>query len=234
MDRCSQGPELTLIVQLGNDNLTLPHRPAAFPSRLFPPTSLPIDGFLVPFSDLPPPITRSTITTPRPTSSIEMDPSSQSPSLPSDSTLNLACLAPTFPPIRFETPDRPYTIALVERGGCDFATKVLAAQERGAGAVIVGDTRARMSESDAEGRERDGLITMFSPGQLIITSMGTVERLADDRIAEDTDNIFIPSVFVSRASYLLLLDMLVNATDSGRSEGKGLWVEISHGSDEGG
>ena len=51
---------------------------------------------------------------------------------------------------------------------------------------------------------------------------------------EDTDSIFIPSVFVSRASYLGLMDMLGNGTDTGRPEGEGLWVDLSEGSDEGG
>jgi hypothetical protein len=59
-------------------------------------------------------------------------------------------------------------IALVERGKCDFATKVLAAQERGAGAVIVGDT-AEDGETRAEGAKRvGGLITMFSPGMFLV------------------------------------------------------------------
>jgi hypothetical protein len=56
-------------------------------------------------------------------------------------------------------------IALIERGGCDFATKVRAAQERGAGGVIVGDGMARPGETEEEGRERESLITMFSPGE---------------------------------------------------------------------
>jgi len=55
-------------------------------------------------------------------------------------------------------------VALIERGGCDFASKVRAAQERGAAAVVVGDGRAFEAETDDEGRLREGLITMFSPG----------------------------------------------------------------------
>jgi hypothetical protein len=54
---------------------------------------------------------------------------------------------------------------LVERGGCDFAHKIRAAQERGAAAVVVGDGAARIGETDAEGLKREGLITMFSPGE---------------------------------------------------------------------
>ena len=55
-------------------------------------------------------------------------------------------------------------VALVERGSCDFARKVRAAQVRGAKAVIVGDGKAREEETEEEGRERENLITMFSPG----------------------------------------------------------------------
>lgn len=84
-------------------------------------------------------------------------------------------------------------IALVERGGdCDFATKVYAAQERGAAAVVVGDKKLRQDETDEEGRQRENLLTMFSPA--------------------DTSDVIIPSVFVSRASYLLLRDLLLNQT----------------------
>ena len=54
---------------------------------------------------------------------------------------------------------------MVERGGCDFANKVRAAQERGAAGVIVGDGSLRDGETDEEGRRRENLITMFSPGK---------------------------------------------------------------------
>ena len=64
----------------------------------------------------------------------------------------------------------PYKIALVERGGCDFATKVRAAQERGAAGVVVGDMIGRPGETDEEGRERESLITMFSPGMFKLTA----------------------------------------------------------------
>lgn len=78
---------------------------------------------------------------------------------------DFACVSPAWPPIRFHLPARPYKIALVERGGCDFAHKIRAAQERGAAAVVVGDGAARIGETDAEGLKREGLITMFSPGE---------------------------------------------------------------------
>lgn len=158
---------------------------------------------------------------------------------------DFACVSPAWPPIRFHLPARPYKIALVERGGCDFAHKIRAAQERGAGAVVVGDGAARIGETDAEGLKREGLITMFSPGEWRVTPSryGPASHrpckeaqrcpLADHE-SDDTEEIFIPSVFVSRASFLVLRDMIANGTSSGHSEGPGLWVELSQGSDEGG
>lgn len=116
-----------------------------------------------------------------------------------------ACVPPAWPPIRPSPPKPPYVVALVERGDCDFATKVLAAQERGAAAVVVGDSVARAGETDEEGRRRENLITMYSP--------------------EDTTNIIIPSVFVSRASYLTLRDMLQTY--------KELRVEVGEAEDDG-
>lgn len=47
---------------------------------------------------------------------------------------------------------------------------------------------------------------------------------------EDTTGIIIPSVFVSRASYLTLRDLLVNHTVKGEP---GLRVEIGEASDDG-
>ncbi|WVO15016.1 hypothetical protein L204_102659 [Cryptococcus depauperatus] len=160
-------------------NVTLPHRPAAFPNHILHP--LPLTGFVIPFSSL------------SPASPLGCSPSPIS-----------------RPP---STPKQPYKIVLVERGGCDFATKVRAAQQIGAAAVVVGDNAARVGETEDEGRRREGLITMFSP--------------------EDTDDVFIPSVFVSRASFLLLRDLLANHTDSRYGEDKGLWVDVSESTDEG-
>ncbi|ODN85017.1 hypothetical protein L202_00848 [Cryptococcus amylolentus CBS 6039] len=191
----AMGGEGEVVVHLRDaENLTLPHRPAAFPTHVNRPL-LPISGTLVPFSSFPSP--RGQPNTP------------------------LACLPPLSPvdrpkpsyPLGEEPPkDEGRYIALIERGGCDFATKVRAAQDRGAIAVIVGDSVLRLSETDEEGRKREGLITMFSP--------------------EDTAGIHVPSVFVSRASYLDLRDMLWKHVDSGI--GKGLWIDIGEGSDEGG
>lgn len=123
----------------------------------------------------------------------------------SDHPPQRACVPPAWPPIRPSPPQPPYIVVLVERGDCDFATKVLAAQERGAAAVVVGDSPARAGETDEEGRKRENLITMYSP--------------------EDTTNIIIPSVFVSRASYLTLRDMLTNNTT--------LKVEVGEADDDG-
>ncbi|WVW87096.1 hypothetical protein I302_109153 [Kwoniella bestiolae CBS 10118] len=176
-------------------NLTLPHRPASFPDLNHLSLPLPLSGFLIPFSKL----------------SLSLD---DNTFIPDNS--NLACLPPLGLP---RLPPHPpagesYQIVLVERGGCDFATKVRAAQDRGAHAVVVGDSVAHLGESDEEGRKRESLITMFSP--------------------EDTDSIFIPSVFVSRASYLALRDLLANGTSSGKQEREGLWIDLSQGSDESG
>ncbi|WWC95673.1 hypothetical protein V866_002538 [Kwoniella sp. B9012] len=181
-------------------NLTLPHRPASFPDLSHLSLPLPISGFLIPFSKLDP--------------SLGADNDEDVNLLPSGG--GMACLPPLGLP-RPPTHPRPgesYRIALIERGGCDFATKIRAAQDRDAHAVIVGDSVQHPGETDEEGRKRESLITMFSP--------------------EDTDSIFIPSVFVSRASYLALRDLLANGTSSGKQEREGLWVDLSQGSDESG
>lgn len=188
----------------------MPHRPAAFPSHLAAPFNLPLSGQLVSFTSLPP------------TKFWPSTDGGASGALASDSQ---ACIPATE--LRWTPPQPPYKIALVERGGCDFATKVQAAQERGAAGVVVGDMIGHPGESEEEGRERESLITMFSPGTPL--NIGSW-KVANE--AEDTDNIFIPSVFVSRASYLLLRDMLQRGNDSGRDEA-GLWIELSHGEQEG-
>ncbi|WVQ95891.1 hypothetical protein IAU59_002990 [Kwoniella sp. CBS 9459] len=202
----SMGGEGSLTVHLNTSsddqyaNISLPHRPAAFPSHVVNP--LPLSGYITSFASL---LLNST-----------------KPATGSFSP-ELGCLPPRSPVGRPSTPDRNrgkgndrkqrvVKVVLVERGGCDFATKIRAAQERGAGAVVVGDSIARRGETDEEGRRRESLITMFSP--------------------EDTDSISIPSVFISRASFLLLRDLLNNQTDSGRIDGPGLWIDLSEGSDE--
>lgn len=90
-----------------------------------------------------------------------------------------ACVQPAWPPIRPSYPSPPFTVALIERGGCDFATKVLAAQERGAAAVVVGDSVFHSGETEEEGRQRENLITMYSPGELILFCLGSVLGAVD-------------------------------------------------------
>ncbi|GAA6024890.1 hypothetical protein JCM11491_006668 [Sporobolomyces phaffii] len=72
-------------------------------------------------------------------------------------------------------------IALVQRGECPFSTKVRIAQELGAAAVVFGD------EDEERGgiKGGKGLLTPWSP--------------------DDTKDVRIPSIFVSRASYLSLI-----------------------------
>ncbi|KAI9638764.1 uncharacterized protein MKK02DRAFT_11795, partial [Dioszegia hungarica] len=176
--------EVVVEVSLSSGNLTYPHRPAAFPTHLPAISRLPKSGLLVAFTSLP----NSTL----PTSAF---------TAAAAAGISSGWLFPG-------SGSGSVKVVLVERGGCDFATKVQAAQERGAGAVIVGD-RADEGESVEEGKKRTGgLITMFSP--------------------EDTDNIHIPSVFVSRAAYLQLLDVL----DSASGDQEGVWIDIGDGADE--
>ncbi|WVF68336.1 hypothetical protein IAT40_003101 [Kwoniella sp. CBS 6097] len=214
----SMGGEGSLTVHLNASsatqpaNLSLPHRPAAFPSHVANP--LPLSGYITPFSFL---LNDSQ------SADQQIDDLDVEDNVRMSTTIpELACLPPRSPVGRPSTPNKGgsgagrhknvVSIVLVERGGCDFATKIRAAQERGAGAVVVGDSVARRGESDEEGRRRESLITMFSP--------------------EDTDSISIPSVFISRASFLLLRDLLNKHTDSGRQDGLGLWIDLSEGSDE--
>lgn len=182
----------------------MPHRPAAFPSHLTSPFILPMSGHLVDFVSLPPPDQFTT-----------------------EAHDSQACITSNI--IRWTPPTPPYSIVLVERGACDFATKIRAAQDRGAAGVIVGDTVQRPGETDEEGRERESLITMFSPGTLLCAS--TKMRLLI--MTEDTENIFIPSVFVSRASYLLLRDVLARQAEN-HPGSSGLWIDLGEGEQEGG
>jgi hypothetical protein len=91
------------------------------------------------------------------------------------------------------TPFRPHDrtalpMALALRGECSFAAKVRLAQALGARAVIVGD-EALAGESEADQRRRQDLTTMFAP-------------------ADESGDLLIPALFVSRATYLVLLDEL--------------------------
>jgi hypothetical protein len=66
---------------------------------------------------------------------------------------------------------RPKRIALVIRGHCSFSHKVRVAEARGAHAVLVADDVKREGEMDEEGRERDGLLTMYSPGEFALVAV---------------------------------------------------------------
>lgn len=139
-------------------NTSLPHRPAAFPDWLD--EGLPVRGVLVPFVDL---AETKVVDGGEEGSEAEGEQGHAT----GDEAEKEGVEAPEracVPVFRPRNPPRTDRLALVERGGCDFATKVLAAQARGAGAVIVGDS-ARPHESDREGRTRENLITMFSPGE---------------------------------------------------------------------
>ncbi|POY74786.1 hypothetical protein BMF94_2059 [Rhodotorula taiwanensis] len=95
------------------------------------------------------------------------------------STDSYACTALAVAPAPI-TPTGPW-IALIQRGKCPFSEKVRFAQKHGAEAVVFGD------QSEVEGgiSGGHGLLTPWSP--------------------EGTDDVRIPSTFVSRASYLSLL-----------------------------
>jgi hypothetical protein len=177
--------------------MTFPHRPAAFPSQLPHSQRLPSSGWLTRFTSFPsPPSTRDLQTT-----------AIGKAALPAQ-----ACVPAAWPPIRWSPPakipgpkhgEHGVKIALIERGGCDFATKVLAAQERGAGAVIVGDTAAA-GETREEGAKRaGGLITMFSPGTLFLLlpgdNSGVSEATGETDISQKirTVSIYLQSSFLA-------------------------------------
>ncbi|KAL7416146.1 hypothetical protein BDY24DRAFT_381175 [Mrakia frigida] len=83
-------------------------------------------------------------------------------------------------------------IALVVRGDCHFSEKVRWAQKMGAKAVVVGDS-AEKGETDEVGRTRHTLINMAGLG-------------------DDTSDLRIPAVFVSRSTFLYLRDELLLST----------------------
>ncbi|GAA5984789.1 hypothetical protein JCM11641_002741 [Rhodosporidiobolus odoratus] len=97
------------------------------------------------------------------------------------STDSYGCTPRPAAPSPLSPPDGADWIALVQRGKCPFSDKVKLAQARGAKAVVFGD----MEESEGGISGGKGLLTPWSP--------------------DDTSDIHIPSLFVSRASYLSLL-----------------------------
>ncbi|KAK4049657.1 hypothetical protein OIV83_003932 [Microbotryomycetes sp. JL201] len=99
-------------------------------------------------------------------------------------------------------------IALVQRGHCAFSQKVRYAQDRGAVAVVFGDQSVEDGGISGVG----GLLTPWSP--------------------DDTSDVRIPSSFVSRSSYLSLLDTWDSVQDELSSSGRsshpvGLFVVLS-------
>ncbi|GAA6062321.1 hypothetical protein JCM10212_006873 [Sporobolomyces blumeae] len=90
-------------------------------------------------------------------------------------------------------------IALVERGKCQFSAKVRFAQDHGAKAVVFGD----QDEREGGIRGGHGLLTPWSP--------------------DDTSDIEIPSIFVSRASYLSLFKTWEEEQDLARGRDGGSW-----------
>ncbi|KAM0787005.1 hypothetical protein ACM66B_006274 [Microbotryomycetes sp. NB124-2] len=114
----------------------------------------------------------------------------------------------TVPSDDLPAPPESGWIALVQRGHCAFSTKVRYAQERGAVAVVFGD----QSVEDGGISGIGGLLTPWSP--------------------DDTSDVRIPSSFVSRSSYLSLLDTWDSVQDELTSSGRsrrpvGLFVVLS-------
>lgn len=101
----------------------------------------------------------------------------------SESVLQVSSMGSAPPCVAASAP----VIALALRGECSFAAKVRMAQELGASAVVIGD-EALTGEPESIQRRRQNLITMFSP--------------------DDIDDLDIPAMFVSRATYLILWDEL--------------------------
>ncbi|KAJ9093944.1 hypothetical protein QFC20_007030 [Naganishia adeliensis] len=161
-------------------NLTMPHRPAAFPAHLPAGAGYPLLGTLQMITDLP--------------------------SLPGsiNASTDIYGCSPIVPIVHTDTTKSTTSrnnsrVALVVRGHCSFSHKVRAAQARGADVVLVADDTASMEETDEQGRTRFGLLTMYSPG----TSCRLFAASSDD-----TSDIHIPSSFISRASYLVIRDLM--------------------------
>lgn len=126
-------------------NLTMPHRPAAFPAHLPAGAGYPLLGMLQMITDLP--------------------------SLPGsiNASTDIYGCSPIVPIVHTDTTKSTTSrnnsrVALVVRGHCSFSHKVRAAQARGADVVLVADDTASMEETDEQGRTRFGLLTMYSPG----------------------------------------------------------------------
>ena len=112
-----------------------------------------------------------------------------------------ACSSTAVAPVPV-TPAAPW-VALIQRGKCPFSEKVRFAQRHGAEAVVFGD----QSESEGGIAGGHGLLTPWSPGKLSSRERNPAQFLWLMPLppAENTDDIKIPSTFVSRASYLSLI-----------------------------
>ncbi|GHJ83688.1 hypothetical protein NliqN6_0090 [Naganishia liquefaciens] len=152
------------VFDIAPGNLTMPHRPAAFPAHLPLGAGFPLTGILEMITDFP-----------------------SAPGLPNATTDIYGC-TPVTPIVQHASPRNAARIALVVRGHCSFSHKVRAAQARGANAVLVADDTASDEETEEQGRTRFGLLTMYSP--------------------DDTNDIHVPSSFISRASFLVIRDLM--------------------------
>lgn len=198
-------------------NLTVSHRPAAFPSHLPASHALPVSGNLTLIENFPLPNT-------------------EGGRLQNDGAKNdmFGCLptgARSIQDAMDRSPhsnlkshgDAPGRIALVVRGGCSFSHKVRSAQERGASAVVVADGPVwrgdghvpQEDEDEDEARQRDVLLTMYSPGEHRWQTVFDRAHRVLLRVSDDTSDIHIPSTFISRASYLTIRDLMQNHTHTG-------------------
>lgn len=149
-------------------NLTVSHRPAAFPSHVPASHALPLSGNLTLIENFP----------------VTGGGDGGNDGQPQVKNDMYGCL-PTGARAIQETSaalksHHSGLIALVVRGGCSFSHKVRSAQERGASAVVVADGPVwrgegheredhrgdeNENEDEDEARRRDALLTMYSPGE---------------------------------------------------------------------
>lgn len=132
-------------------NITISHRLSAFPNELPANKSYPLSGILRNITAFAPLSSTASPSLPHPMYACE----------PLTLTNNIASLVTNHT----SGATTPKKIALAIRGHCSFSHKVRVAQARGADALLVADDVRREGEMDEEGRERDGLLTMYSPGK---------------------------------------------------------------------
>ncbi|KAJ9099316.1 hypothetical protein QFC21_004197 [Naganishia friedmannii] len=134
--------ELLIFDEAGN--ISIPHRPAAFPAHLPPANTFPVQGTLLRIEDFPG------------AKELGVDEygCAELPLIPSDAATNQHAGT---------TNTTNLLIALIVRGHCSFSHKTRLAQHLSATAVIVADDTAAPSETEEQGRTRTGLLTMYSP-----------------------------------------------------------------------